>query len=167
MNKKFKNSQYRHAYVASNTRRGIAYQLRAMRGDRTQGEIGRLVGKPQNVVSRLEDPRYGKATVQTLLDFAAAFDVALLVKFVSFGRLEAETENLSQDSLIALSYSVEEKMQENPATTISSEAGEYVTIGGVNPKIKDGPGASYGIQQMPGPSAFLDIPQTPIPQISH
>lgn len=112
---KLKTKKFRQAFVAANVRRGIAYQLRAMRGPKTQGQIGEMVGKPQNVISRLEDPRYGKVTVQTLLDVAAAYDVALLVKFVSYGRLMAETENLSQDALVPLSYEAETKLKENPA----------------------------------------------------
>jgi hypothetical protein len=112
MSKRFKNSKFRQAFVAANARRGIAYQLRAMRGKRTQEEIGVMVGKPQNVISRLEDPRYGKATIQTLLDFAAAYDVGLLVKFVSYGKVQAEAENLTHESLVPLNYSAEEKMRE-------------------------------------------------------
>jgi hypothetical protein len=122
MNKKFRNSKFRHAYVASHTRRGIAYQLRAMRGDRTQEEIGKLVGKPQNVISRLEDPRYGKTTVQTLLDFAEAHDVALLVKFISFGQLENATKDFSE-GLVPVPYSIEEKQTESfPVTSSSTHA---------------------------------------------
>src|SRR6185369_9834637 len=107
MNKRFNSPAFRKAFVAANVRRGIAYQLRAMRGTRTQGQIGELLSKPQNVVSRLEDPKYGKVTVQTLLDVAAAYDVALLVKFVSYGRLEAEVQDLSQEALVPLSWNAE------------------------------------------------------------
>lgn len=107
MIKKLEIKKFRQAFVAANVRRGIAYQLRAMRGPKTQGQVGKMVGKPQNVISRLEDPRYGKVTVQTLLDVAAAYDVALLVKFVPYGRLIAETENLSQEALVPLSFDAE------------------------------------------------------------
>lgn len=113
MLKKLQNKSFRHAFLASNTRRGIAYQLRAMRGKRTQGQIGKLLGKPQNVVSRLEDPRYGKVSVQTLIEVANAYDVALLVKFVSYGRLVAETENLSHEALNPFSYEAESKLVES------------------------------------------------------
>ena len=41
----------------------------------------------QNAISRLENPSYGKATLTTLKRLAAAFDVALIVRFVPFGQL--------------------------------------------------------------------------------
>src|SRR5712691_1014212 len=107
---KFSGKRFRHAFVASNTRRGIAYQLRAMRLaiNMSQGDIGKLASKPQNVISRLENPRYGKVSVQTLLELAEAFDVALLVKFVPFSRLLTETKNLSQMVLAPLAFKEEQ-----------------------------------------------------------
>ena len=41
----------------------------------------------QNAISRLESPRYGRATIGTLKRLAAAFDVALAVRFVPFSHL--------------------------------------------------------------------------------
>jgi len=39
---------------------------------------------PQNAISRLESPDYGKATLTTLKRIASAFDVGLVVRFVPF-----------------------------------------------------------------------------------
>ncbi len=125
MIKKLQNPKFRQAFVASNVRRGIAYQLRAMRGKRSQAEIGKLIDKPQNVVSRLENPRYGKVSVQTLLEVAAAFDVALIVKFCSFGQLLRETENLSQEALAPLSFEQEMKASQ-AATQFQMPSGEVM-----------------------------------------
>src|SRR5437667_10357884 len=94
---KLKEKAYRDAYVRERIRIGLPYQIRALRQQRawTQEELGRHAQKPQNVISRLEDPDYGKLSLQTLLALASAFDVALLVTFVSFGRLLREFETLS------------------------------------------------------------------------
>jgi len=62
------------------------HQFRALRKSMglTQKEMAEKIGKPQSVVSRLENDEYGKVSVQTLLDVAQAVDVALLVQFVSY-----------------------------------------------------------------------------------
>src|SRR5215213_8687879 len=103
------SKKYRNAYVAEHVRNGIPFQIRAMRDDKewTQVELGKEAGKPQNVISRLEDPNYGKLTIQTLLEIASAFDVALLVKFVPFSRLLKEYEDVSPAALSAKSINKE------------------------------------------------------------
>jgi hypothetical protein len=101
--RKLGNKAYRDAYVSEQVRRWIAHQIRALREhpDRKwkQGELSDRMGKPQSVVSRLEDPTYGKMTVQTLLEVAVAFDVALIIKFVSFPRFARETADLTQSAM--------------------------------------------------------------------
>lgn len=94
---------YRDAYVYERVRNGVPFQIRAMREERgwTQGKLGELSGKPRNVISRLEDPNYGKLTIKTLLEIASAFDVALLVKFVPFSRLLREYDDTSSPALAA------------------------------------------------------------------
>jgi len=98
--KKLGNSKYRNAYVSAQIRRGIAYQNKVLREQRgwSQPELSRRADKPQSVISRLENPNYGKVTVQTLLDLAATFNVALLVRFVPFERFIRDTRDLSPEA---------------------------------------------------------------------
>ncbi len=105
---KLRSKKYRDAYVAENVRTGIAYQIRAMREQRdamSQKDLGKLMHKPQSVVSRLEDPDYGKLTLQTLLRVAAAFDVALLVQFVTHEEFLRRTLDVSPRALEVDSFS--------------------------------------------------------------
>lgn len=106
--KRLQKKTYRHAYVSEHVRRGMAHQIKALREDPSrgwnQGELSKRLGKPQSVVSRMEDPSYGKLTVQTLLEVAEAFDVALWVRFVSFPKFLILTEDLSTASMRVESF---------------------------------------------------------------
>lgn len=97
---------YRAAYVGEHVRRGIAAQIRAMRDQRgwNQGKLSKELGKPQSVVSRLEDPSYGKVTVQTLLEVAATFDVALQIRFVPFSSFLQQTRDVSTGAMQVVSF---------------------------------------------------------------
>jgi hypothetical protein len=98
---KLQRPTYRHSYLAEHVRRGIAYQIRALRDQRewSQGKFSKLLDKPQSVVCRLEDPGYGKVTVQTLLEIANVYDVALEVRFVPYSSFLQRTRDVSTTSM--------------------------------------------------------------------
>jgi hypothetical protein len=102
---KFRDKPYRDSYIAGYSRRFLARQMRKFRGDASQEEFGNLIGKQQTVVSRLEDPNYGKWTLQTLFDVAAKLNVAVLVSFVDVPTFLKHTEeNASEDAFRPLPY---------------------------------------------------------------
>lgn len=115
MNSDFDEKAYREAFVEEMVSTGVAFQVRALRGREgwTQGELGQRSDKKQNVISRIENPDYGKVTISTLLSLAAAFDVALQVRFVSFGDLWKSTRDLSKAALLVNRYSDERPQVRN------------------------------------------------------
>jgi len=84
-----RNQAARIRFVDSHLAKGVAFQIQSMRAKKewSQEELAQHLGSNQNAVYRLENPNYGKQTITTLKKVAAAFDVALVVRFVPFSQL--------------------------------------------------------------------------------
>lgn len=107
---RLKNKEFRKAYANSVIEQGLAYQIKSLRLAKrwSQKELADRIGaKSQSIVSRLEDPSYGKHSLQTLEKISAAFDIALSVRFVSFGQLLKQQEDLTPKSLAVPSFDEE------------------------------------------------------------
>ena len=106
--KEFADKDFRDEYVTSRVKRWIASQIRALRQqpgrEWSQGELAEKLRTAQSNVSRLENVDYGKFTLQTLLDLASAFDVALQVKFVDHMTFLTGTSDITPDKLTVASY---------------------------------------------------------------
>ena len=96
--------EFRANYMAHRLRTFLADQIRGLRGDMSQTRFGRLIGKPQSVVSRLEDEEYGRITVQTLIDIASRLDIAFLGRFVDFPAFLRATLDVPESSMIPKPY---------------------------------------------------------------
>ena len=130
------NRIFRREYVAEHARSGVAYQIKAMRDARgwSQADLAKKADKSQSNIARLEDPDYGKFSIQTLLELADAFDVWLSVQFVSFREGLRRTENLTPNALNVISYSEEKTNDLNPQTVTSSAARiDIIRTSGVSP----------------------------------
>lgn len=133
MNDEFADKEYRDAFVEANLRNGIAFQIRAIRKRQglSQHDLGDRMGTPQNVVSRLEDPGYGKLTLQTLLAVAKALDVGLTVRFVSFSQLADSLADVSDDALAVPGF--EEEAAERLVNQTPSLIDEFTAPSFYNP----------------------------------
>lgn len=98
--RKLKNKEYRDAFVENHVKMGIPAQIRAIRGDLSQGEFGERVGMRQNAISRLESDEYGNLNVNTLIRLASGCDMGLLVRFVPFSKLVREVDDYSLEAIV-------------------------------------------------------------------
>lgn len=93
---RLQDRDYREGLVEATITTIIPFQLRAMRERRgwTQKELARRAGMAQGRISVLENTNYeGAVNVRTLIKLAAAFDVALIVRFAPFSELITRTQS--------------------------------------------------------------------------
>lgn len=136
------DKEFRDAFVVENIRTAIAHQIRINREKRkwSQSDLAKRTSKTQSVISRLEDPDYGKLSLQTLFDLAKSFDIALDVRFVSFRHLIERVSNTTADTLFVPSFDNEpvkesapatDNRRSNPAGTIFALAEAFSGLGAV------------------------------------
>lgn len=90
----FEDKEYRDAYVDADIVDSLALQIAMTREARgwSQRDLAERAGMTQSSICRLEDPAYGKYTIQSLKRLASALDVALLVRMVPFSRIAIEAD---------------------------------------------------------------------------
>jgi len=124
---KMRSKRYRESYIGAHIRQFLARQMRTMRGDLSQAEFGQIIGKPQNVVSRFEDPYYGKWTLSSLLDVAARTNRALIVRFVDYPTFLKFTHDQSEDAASPEPYKKEKLDRAAYAITSADLAKRFLT----------------------------------------
>jgi transcriptional regulator with XRE-family HTH domain len=80
---------YSEAFVEAEIATTIPFQIRALRRERnwTQTDLANETGQHQKTISDFENPDIGPGSITSLRKIAAAFDVALIVRFAPFSDL--------------------------------------------------------------------------------
>jgi hypothetical protein len=95
---------FRNSYLSRQLKAFLAAQIRALRGEKTQTAFGKDLGKPQSVVSRLENERLSGLHVQTLIDIAQKLKIGVIIRFVEFTEFLRYTEDYSDQALAPAPY---------------------------------------------------------------
>ncbi len=165
--RRLRDKTFRAEFVGSRVAAAIAAQVYNLRKrkDWTQEQLARAAGMKQARISIIEQADYENFTLTTLKRLAAAFDVGLIVEFVSFPRFLRWTESVSGDDLTALSFSEAQVgltsnlnvpifcLESNgPAKTLAEEVGQTLLGGSaqltdaVQPRTKSVEQVTFGDQ---------------------
>lgn len=109
-----KNADYRRGFIEGHAKDTIAFQLRTLRKamEWEQRDVAERLGnaKLQPMISRYENPDYGRYSISTLLELASVFDVALVVRFSPFSELVEWDWSSDAATLCPASFEADEKL---------------------------------------------------------
>jgi transcriptional regulator with XRE-family HTH domain len=117
LNALLEDATFRRAFLVDYVQEILAAQIRAIREHRglTQRELGDAAeGMSQVQISRLENPDYSGATVNSLKRLAQAFDVGLIVRYVPFSEFVDWVVNQSAEKLVPPSFLEEQSRRREP-----------------------------------------------------
>jgi transcriptional regulator with XRE-family HTH domain len=125
--------EYRDEFVADQVRGRIALLVRALREQEgrkwSQTDLGERMGKPQSVVSRIENPDH-KVSLQTLLEVAAGFDLPLYVDILDWDDWFRRMSDFSTDKMHRQSFDAERLIAQTQAAAHGITNGNIAWIEG-------------------------------------
>jgi transcriptional regulator with XRE-family HTH domain len=79
--RQLEDPEERNEYVAALVRARLATLIRSLRAERglSQKQFAEEIGTTQSVISRIEDPEYGKLSLQTVFEVAAALGLPVFI----------------------------------------------------------------------------------------
>lgn len=106
LRRQFEDPEYRNSYLESFLNSSISGQIKALREreEWSQEKLAEKVGSKQPSICRLERADYASWKLTTLLKLARAFDLALSVKFVSYGEAIEDVVRFRENRLLCPSF---------------------------------------------------------------
>ena len=103
---KLRNKAHRDGYMEAQLSIEVPFQIRALRKARgwTQAQLSERCGIPQARISYVEQPGRDPLSLRTLYRLASAFDVGLLVQFVSFSELVRREAEFNPETFRVISF---------------------------------------------------------------
>ena len=125
-----REKQYRDAYVSSQIRIGLPFQIRALRktcGNMTQAALATAAKMSQPRISEIESPGGRNLNIETLLRLASGFDVALEIRFVTFSELVARSESFDPErfEVISFEHEIDALEQGSAASALDQDEGLF------------------------------------------
>jgi transcriptional regulator with XRE-family HTH domain len=118
LNALLEDPTFRRAFLADYVQEILAAQIRAIREQRgwTQVQLGDAAhGMSQVQISRLENPDYSGASVNSLKRLAQALDIGLIIRYAPFSEFVDWVVNQSPERLVPPSFLEEQARMREPA----------------------------------------------------
>ena len=134
LNELIKDKDFRREFVSDYVQEILAAQIKELREHRqwTQQELGDAAeGMKQVQVSRLENPDYSGATINSLKRLANAFDLGLVVSFVRFSEFLDRITIQSPLKLVPPNY--DEEQQQLSFADVSDNA-NWISVAKYSPE---------------------------------
>lgn len=105
----------------------LALQIKTLREQRglTQTELAERASMGQSQISEMEQIDHSPGTVNTLRKIAAALDLALVIRFESFGQFLEEVSQLDRESLERESYADDSLLHGSPVSSAAPDNTQY------------------------------------------
>lgn len=129
--REFSDPEARRQYAEELLDSYIALQIKTLRLERgwTQRELADRAGKRQSQISAMEQTDFSSWKVSTLRKLADAFDLALVVRFESFGNFLHEALDVSRSALERPSYEDDPIIKPHVQAHESTDVTRTVTTG--------------------------------------
>ncbi len=147
----------------------IATQIRVIRQQRgwSQIDLAKKLRTSQAVISRMEDPSYGRLSLRTLVELAKVFDTGLQVRFVSLVMQLKQTWVVDRPGLEVPTFDDQADqvgfVSRAPSTALAPPVTQYV----VPAKAVERGAAVLSINMRSSPPVIAYRPVSHHPLISH